>query len=649
MSSRIDRDLLKKIIRENIETLCLHFFPNGKKAGSEWQTGNLQGEPGRTLNICLNGDNPGIFQDFATGEHGDFIMAVKLARGLSFVDAAREIGNAVGVSVDIGAGASNSHGSAGSTKRTGPRYTTAKSSKPCNWEKDYQLAQADLDELVAWRGLSASFCNWLSEHRLIGRRAGLWAFPLHCNGAVVSAHERHSKNKWFFTPRPQDIGVELTPLVIGDLENAEKVFSSESQWDLFSVLDKLGIQYGERIAGIATRGAQNGALINSVEIKAELYLIPQNDAAGQAWLEHAAGAASCMIKVLSVPSAYHDADDWLHGLKDIAEFVEAIRVARIREPNKPKTKAERLEILSLAAISGSKFLDVQIPPKEIIVEDYLKEGEVGFVYAYRGTGKTWFILSLCIAIAEGTALGPWNVPVSHSVLYVDGEMAHDDDQKRIIALCGKIPEKLCVLNHEVLFHQGAMVMNLANRTQQEDLLDLCLARKIKVLVLDNLSCLFSGVDENDASEWEKVKPWLLEFRRQGISPVVVHHTGYDQSRMRGTSSREDAASWVLRLDNKKDDLGQPGANFISRFTKYRGKLGVSDYEWVFDEAGGSIKVTYKMASREEIFLQWVRDGLVRCEDIAREIGISKGRASQIAAKLIKLGKLRKKGREYEAV
>ena len=159
MSSRIDRDLLKKIIRENIETLCLHFFPNGKKAGSEWQTGNLQGEPGRTLNICLNGDNPGIFQDFATGEHGDFIMAVKLARGLSFVDAAREIGNAVGVSVDIGAGASNSHGSAGSTKRTGPRYTTAKSSKPCNWEKDYQLAQADLDELVAWRGLSASFCG----------------------------------------------------------------------------------------------------------------------------------------------------------------------------------------------------------------------------------------------------------------------------------------------------------------------------------------------------------------------------------------------------------------------------------------------------------------------------------------------------------
>jgi hypothetical protein len=28
----------------------------------------------------------------------------------------------------------------------------------------------------------------------------------------------------------------------------------------------------------------------------------------------------------------------------------------------------------------------------------------------------------------------------------------------------------------------------------------------------------------------------------------VHHTGYDLTHMRGTSSREDAASWVMRLD-----------------------------------------------------------------------------------------------------
>ena len=35
---------------------------------------------------------------------------------------------------------------------------------------------------------------------------------------------------------------------------------------------------------------------------------------------------------------------------------------------------------------------------------------------------------------------------------------------------------------------------------------------------------------------------------------TLGHTGYDLTHMRGTSSREDAASWVIRLDSKKDDF-----------------------------------------------------------------------------------------------
>ena len=90
------------------------------------------------------------------------------------------------------------------------------------------------------------------------------------------------------------------------------------------------------------------------------------------------------------------------------------------------------------------------------------------------------------------------------------------------------------------------------------------------------------MDEDKSREWEKVKPWLLDLRRHRISPVLVHHTGYDLTHMRGTSSREDAASWVIRLDSKKDDFETLGAKFISRFTKYRGKEMVLDYEWTFE-------------------------------------------------------------------
>ena len=120
--------------------------------------------------------------------------------------------------------------------------------------------------------------------------------------------------------------------------------------------------------------------------------------------------------------------------------------------------------------------------------------------------------------------------------------------------------------------------------------------------------------------------------------------------MRGTSSREDAASWVIRLDSKKDDYQTQGAKFISRFTKYRGNLPLLDYEWTFapDPANpNKSQIFFEIANRAEVLLQWVRDGLTNCGDIAREMGLSKGRVSQIATQLIKAGKLRKKRNDYE--
>ena len=60
-------------------------------------------------------------------------------------------------------------------------------------------------------------------------------------------------------------------------------------------------------------------------------------------------------------------------------------------------------------------------------------------------------------------------------------------------------------------------------------------------------------------------------------------------------------------------------------------------------------VTYQEASRAELILQWVSNGLTRCEDIAKEIGVSKGTVSKLATKLIKDGKLKRgpRGQGYE--
>jgi transposase-like protein len=51
----------------------------------------------------------------------------------------------------------------------------------------------------------------------------------------------------------------------------------------------------------------------------------------------------------------------------------------------------------------------------------------------------------------------------------------------------------------------------------------------------------------------------------------------------------------------------------------------------------------------DVFLQWVADGLTSAEDIAREMGVSKGTVSKWARKAIEAGKLKKNGREYALV
>src|SRR5262249_27790758 len=227
--------------------------------------------------------------------------------------------------------------------------------------------------------------------------------------------------------------------------------------------------------------------------------------------------------------------------------------------------------------------------------------------------------------------GPWQVQGEWPVLYVDGEMAYSDNISRIAGLNDReIPSQFSVLNHEVLYCNSELVMNFASAIDQQIMLEVCLAKKIRVLILDNLGCLFTGVGEDKADEWEKVLPWLLSLRRNKIAVIVVHHTGHDPSRMRGTIKREDSANWVVRLDDRRDDFAQPGARFISRFRKYRGRETLFDYEWEFTPAGDQTIVTVKEASRADVVLQWVRDGLTSCTDIAREMGLSPGTVSKLA-------------------
>ena len=233
------------------------------------------------------------------------------------------------------------------------------------------------------------------------------------------------------------------------------------------------------------------------------------------------------------------------------------------------------------------------------------------------------------------------------VLYIDGEMPCETLRQRITGLGAS--DALEVLNHEMLFHETGAVLNLTDPAWQAAVTRYCLNSGFKLLVLDNLSCLFSGVKENDADAWEAVLPWLLELRRHRIAVLIVAHSGRDGKNMRGTSRREDAAFSVIRLDDPQE-TGEPrnGAHFLMRFTKDRNSSTEQAVrEWVFQtQPNGDVEISSKQADGIDMVLQWVRDGLTSCSEIAEEMGLSKGAVSKMATKLAELGRLKTNGRQY---
>lgn len=81
---------LSQQLLQDLPNLCSEWFPAGKRRGSEFKIGGLNGERGDSLSINLK---TGIWKDFATGETGgDAISLYAAKHGISQGEAAKALG-----------------------------------------------------------------------------------------------------------------------------------------------------------------------------------------------------------------------------------------------------------------------------------------------------------------------------------------------------------------------------------------------------------------------------------------------------------------------------------------------------------------------------------------------------------------------------
>jgi hypothetical protein len=501
------------------------------------------------------------------------------------------------------------------------------------------FTQSHLERLAKWRSYSIEFCSWLKENGLVGLYDGCIAFPVHDRaGNVIAAHYRRKDGSWRYFPS----GIKTRPLVIGNLVPGDRVQCFESTWDGLDYVDKSG----ERDGVIITRGAENGAMVDSLIPRGStVYVWTQNDKASAEWEQKVCANTKEIVKRCKIPAPRKDLNDWTKAGATSDDLLDVMMKAEIVR----EAKKSWIDALNESVVTSKELHDLQLTLRRKLLDNWFCEGDLGFIFAFRGVGKTWLALAIAQALSTGGKLGDWQAHASVKVLYVDGEMPPDLMRDRCRGLKAS-NANFEFLNHEILFERTGKVLNIANRQIQDAISKRCIETGVKVLILDNLSTLASGMKENEADSWEQVNPWLLDLRRRKIAVVIVHHAGRS-GEMRGTSKREDNVFWIIALDDaKKKADDKRGARFISRFTKpsRNTQEEVPAYEWhlVTDAATGLVSVGYRQAQTMDVFLGLIEDGVRDCDQIAQEMKTSPATISRLAKRAIDAGKIIKKSREY---
>lgn len=239
------------------------------------------------------------------------------------------------------------------------------------------------------------------------------------------------------------------------------------------------------------------------------------------------------------------------------------------------------------------FLAQHRPEPELLLAPWLPAGGITMLYGARGGGKTGVTLALALAVACGTTLlGEMRAVRPCRVLYVDGEMAPTDVQKRLCKLIAGMPgvwetPNLAVLTHADYEH-GIPDLHAPGGVGQQLVEWALTMHKADLVILDNISALFrSGENSNDS--WVGPATWLLKLRRENVATLLIHHAGKRDAegrlRQRGASKREDLMDAVLQLD----ETGKPGEGRVPlrlTYEKFRGFTPsdlTSDFSLVYDD------------------------------------------------------------------
>ncbi|MFX1761907.1 AAA family ATPase [Paraburkholderia sp. A1RI-2L] len=246
--------------------------------------------------------------------------------------------------------------------------------------------------------------------------------------------------------------------------------------------------------------------------------------------------AGAWVELPASKPGNYDANDYEaeHGTEALADLLRAAKTPPMRY---------RLQ-------SADDLLSA--PSLRWMVQGVLPASGFGAVYGPSGSGKSFLVLDLCAAIAEGAEWFGRRVhaaPVTYVCLEGEAGLGKRAKAWSIRQRCN-LPDRL------------RFVTQALDLRQSEDVVDLCAAvlaagGRDGLLVIDTLNRAAPGTDENSSADMGQLIEACKEAqRRLGGLVLLVHHTGKDGTKgLRGHSSLYaalDAAIEVSRNDGRRE-------------------------------------------------------------------------------------------------
>lgn len=475
---KISREEALALLLDNLEQVLKYLLPHGESKHGGYRVGNVNGERGNSLVVRLQGENQGLWYDFATEEKGDIFDLWGICKGLN----ARQ-----------------------------------------NFDKVLESIQKELGTFTA-----------PVTQRQIQPAQTSWDYTDH-QGKVLVTMTRQDLDDGKKTFRPfnhQDQSYTIPknnrPLYnqIG-LYKAKKVFVVEGE-KCADALIQIGLTATTALQGASANPDQTDW---SPLRDKEICIWPDNDEVGFKYGQKIKNYLSDKgipksITVLTIPSdkpAKWDAYDAVDSGTDIFSFVRDC-------PKESKVLRSEVVFVSLGEI-----LDDNTPkPPDIISSGLLIQGGLMVLAGAPKVGKSHFLFSFLIHLSAGLPFLGFKPEHPLKIAYIQSENSSFTVQDRAIPIVENLNEEQLSFARQNLYVTPRLhvTMNehIVNVTANE--INKVQNKQTEVIVLDPLYNVFDAGDKKGGENDNDAMLFFLKERlhslRERINPnagiILVHHT-----------------------------------------------------------------------------------------------------------------------------